>query len=56
MELECCWAVQLARFVVNQVQEPEASPLTKLLIWVDTEIPCTGVENSFYKRSGNSNA
>lgn len=42
--------------LVNRVQEPEASPLTKLLICVDTRIPCTVVETSFFKRSGNLKA
>lgn len=40
---------------LDEVQEPEASPLTKLLVWADNQDSTSAVETSFCRKNGKCN-
>lgn len=41
---------------LDEVPEPEASPLTKLLVWTDNQGSASAVETLFCRKNGKCNA
>lgn len=41
---------------LDEVQEPEGSPLNKLLVWADNQDSMCAVETSFCRKSGKHHA